>query len=123
MKKALAYLPAIPAVQRSLPPGEPAGLGTSEFIELPKSAAPIGLPGHITDPEELISSALAILAGHKPAPAPALELPLPQRTAVVLLPTPDGPLSSVLVPGISPPPSRASSDLLPVDATVGVKSL
>jgi hypothetical protein len=78
VKKALAFLPAIPAVQRSFPPGEPAGLGTSELIELPKSAAPIGLRGHITDPEELISSALAILAGHKLAPAPALELPLPQ---------------------------------------------
>lgn len=76
MKKALAYLPAIPAVRSSLPPGEPAGLGASEFIDLPKSAAPIALPGHITNPEELVSSALAILAGHKPAPA--LELPLPQ---------------------------------------------
>jgi hypothetical protein len=75
VKKALAYLPAIPAVQA---PGEPAGLAASEFIELTKSAAPIGLPGHITDPEELVSSALAILAGHKSAPTPALDLPLPQ---------------------------------------------
>jgi hypothetical protein len=78
VKKALAYLPAIPAIQRSLPLGEPADLGASQFIELPKSTAPVALSGHITDPEELVSSALAILAGHKPAPAPALDLPLPQ---------------------------------------------
>jgi Acetoacetate decarboxylase (ADC) len=78
VKKALAYLPAIPAVHGSLPHGEPAGLGISAFDELPKSGAPISLPGQTTDPEELVSSALAILAGHKPVATPALDLPRPQ---------------------------------------------
>jgi len=76
VKKALAYLPAIPAVERSRLPSESAGLGASDFIELPKSGAPIALPGQISDPEELVRGALAILAGHKAAPT--LDLPLPQ---------------------------------------------
>lgn len=72
MTKALAHLPVLPTVQDPRLLGEPAGLGTSEFIELPKSG------GRITDPEELVNSALAILAGHKIAPPPRLDLPPPQ---------------------------------------------
>jgi hypothetical protein len=76
--KALAHLPVLPAIEDSRLPGGPAGLGTSAFTELPKPGAPMGLPGQITDPEELINSALAILAGHKIAPTPTLDLPPPQ---------------------------------------------
>ena len=76
VKKALAYLPAIPAVQSSRLPGESAQLGASDFIELPKSGAPFAIPGQTTSPEELVRGALAILSGHKAAPT--LDLPLPQ---------------------------------------------
>src|SRR5215813_12467365 len=67
VKKALAYLPAIPTVQGLRLPDEPAGVVANDFIELPKSGAPapIALPRQTTDPEELVRGALAILAGHK----------------------------------------------------------
>ena len=78
MRKPLAYLPAIPAVHGSVPFGEPAGLDTRPCVEPPKSGAPVALPSQTTDAEELVSSALAILAGHKPVASPALDLPLPQ---------------------------------------------
>jgi hypothetical protein len=76
VKNALAYPPAIPAVDGSLP-GKPSGLGTSSFVEPPKSGAAIALPSQITDAEELVSGALAILAGYKPVVTPALDLPQP----------------------------------------------
>jgi Acetoacetate decarboxylase (ADC) len=78
VKKPLAYLPAIPAVQAPPLSGAPTSLGTSEVIELPKSAAAVAAPGQLTDADALVSSALAILSGHKAAPTPALDLPLPQ---------------------------------------------
>jgi hypothetical protein len=81
VKKALADPPAIPAVRGPLLPGEPAGLGASSFLQPPKSGTPIALPSRTTGAEELVSSALAILAGPKPVATPALDLPqlpLPQ---------------------------------------------
>jgi acetoacetate decarboxylase len=78
VKKALAYLPAIPTIQASRLPSEPHAIGTNEILELPRTGPPAALPGLLTDPEELVSSALAILAGHKASAAPALDLPLPQ---------------------------------------------
>jgi hypothetical protein len=78
VKKPLAYLPAIPAVQAPHLSGAPTSLGTSEVIEPPKSAAAIAAPGQLTDADALVSSALAILSGHKGTSAPALDLPLPQ---------------------------------------------
>ena len=107
MKKALAYLPAIPASQRSLPLSEPADLGASQFIELPKSTAPVALSGHITNPEELVSSALAVLAGRQPAATPALDLPLPQLPPLVTTPANIGRRSA---PNALPLQQRTLSD-------------
>jgi hypothetical protein len=42
--------------------------------------------------------------------------------AVVVLPTPDGPTKSVLVPGTRPPPSIESSSRLPEETGSRVKS-
>ena len=78
MKKALAYLPALPTGQSRLLTGEPAGRSTAQFMEPSKSGAPAILPGQVTDPEDLVGSALAILAGHKLSPTAAPALPLPQ---------------------------------------------
>ena len=81
-KKALAYLPAIPAVRAFAPRAwrtcRPFHGASESSLSCRNPPLLLRFPGHITDPEELVSSALAILAGHKPAPAPALELPLPQ---------------------------------------------
>jgi hypothetical protein len=74
VKKPLAYLPAIPAIQAPPLSGAPSSLGANEGIEPPKSAA----PSPFTDPAELVSSALALLSGHKGGSAPALDLPPPQ---------------------------------------------
>jgi Acetoacetate decarboxylase (ADC) len=78
VKKPLAYLPATPAIQAPPLSGAPSSLGANEVIELPKSAGGIAAPSPLTDPAELVSTALAILSGHKGASAPALDLPLPQ---------------------------------------------
>ncbi len=76
MNKPLAYLPAIPAMQAPSQPGAPLDLGTGELTALPKSA--VAPSASLTDPEELVRGALAILTGEKAASPPALDLPLPQ---------------------------------------------
>ena len=45
-----------------------------------------------------------------------------QRVAVEVLPVPVGPMISVLVPGTSPPPSKASSSATPVLIETGENS-
>jgi Acetoacetate decarboxylase (ADC) len=77
VKKALAYLPALPAVQRPLRTGGPAGPGTGGVAELPNSGA-VTSPSLPTDPEALVNSALSILAAEKLVPGAALNVPLPQ---------------------------------------------
>jgi hypothetical protein len=78
VKKALAYLPTLPAVQSSPQLGEHAGLGMSDFVEPSNSGMVIAPPGHLTDPEQLVSSALSILAGQKLVSSGTPDLPLPQ---------------------------------------------
>jgi hypothetical protein len=95
VKKALAYLPTLPAMQRSPRPGgiavgnfgtdnlgtgAPAtgNLGTGDFGALPDPGVPAGPPSLPTDPEALVSSALSMLAGHQFTPPPAVDVPLPQ---------------------------------------------
>ncbi len=84
MKKALAYLPAIPAVQRAPQLGGRGNPDVGEFSELLRpalAATPRGLP---TDPEALVNSALSLLGGQNvvpspgPIPNPGLDIPLPQ---------------------------------------------
>jgi hypothetical protein len=94
VKKALAYLPTIPAVQRAPLPGASASPGGGEFAELLGPAARAAPPSFPSDPEALVRSALSLLGGQDvvpgPAPSPSpspvpsatpnpvLNLPLPQ---------------------------------------------
>ena len=78
VKKPLAYLPAIPAIGAPSPPAAPSDLRGGELIDLPKSTVAAAPATSLTDPEELVRSALAILTGDKVAPRPTLDLPLPQ---------------------------------------------
>lgn len=110
VKKPLAYLPAIPAIQAPPLSGASSSLGSNEVIELPKSAAASAAPGQPSDADALVSSALAILSGQKRAPAPALDLPLPQVPPLRADATPGslGPLANA--PNALPMQQRTLSD-------------
>jgi hypothetical protein len=78
VKKALAYLPALPAISGSPPPCGAVGVGGSDLVAPPNSGVAAAPANLTTDPEALVSAALSILAGNTGAPGPAVDLPLPQ---------------------------------------------
>lgn len=111
VKKPLAYLPAIPAIQAPLPPGVPLDPGSSELVELPKSAATAAPGVSLTDPDELVRGALAILTGgDKAAPRPTLDLPLPQLPPLRADTTPANLGRAAPAPNALPVQQRTLSD-------------
>jgi Acetoacetate decarboxylase (ADC) len=78
VKEPLANLPATPAMQAPSPPAAPVDLVGREFIKLPKPTLAAAPAISLTDPDELVRGALAILVGDKAAARSALDPPLPQ---------------------------------------------
>jgi hypothetical protein len=107
VKETPAFQPALPAVERLLLRGEPTDSGMSEFFRAPKSVASIVPGSTVTDPEELVTSALAILGGHKIAPSPALDQQLPPLRADTM---PTGILRQNGQPNAAPVQQRTLSD-------------